>query len=92
LQHEAVQTAGEGLVVAGPGDELCQQAALVFHLGAQQAHLMFDQGQGALGTVGQAQAGGQFGVAQEECRVGLQVGGDGGIPGQGRLGHSSISR
>ena len=76
-----MEAVGEGLVVAGPGDELGQEATFALYLGAQQAHLMLDQGQGTLGAMGQAQAGGQLGVAQEECRVGLQVGGDGGIPG-----------
>ena len=52
-------------------DELRQQPPFAFNLGAQQAHLMFHQGQGARGAMGQAQPGGQVRMAEKEVRVGL---------------------
>ena len=58
-QGQGVQAAGEGLVVAGPGDDVREAAALVVELTAQDADLMLHQGDGRAAGVGDAQAGDQ---------------------------------
>jgi hypothetical protein len=44
LQHEAMEPASEGFILASPGDELGQEAAFPLNLGAQQPHLALDEG------------------------------------------------
>jgi len=83
LDHQGVDAGGEGLVVPGPRDELGEDLAIILDLVAQQMELVFDQGQGAGRAMGQAEAGGQVWVTDKEVRIGLQVGGDGLVPGCG---------
>lgn len=83
LDHQAMEAGGEGLVVPDTGDELGQELAIALDLVAQQAELMFDQGQSARRAMGQAQAGGKVRMAEKKLRIGLQVGGDGLVPSRG---------
>ena len=75
LKHQPMEPVGEGLVVAGTGDQMGEPAALGLQLTPQHLDLVLDQGDGPAGDMGDVQVGEDVGMALEELRMGPQIGG-----------------